>query len=234
MSIFDHKDKKIVEYVKKNPFSTLSDIRRSGIVKNYPYLSKRLEKLVMFGKLEYLPYCNKYYAEPLPDNLKIFGIIGKHIVQVISQLANNQNLKQGKFHKDCHTVCKIASQYGGTKNAKAKRALKLLPYHYGLAEWLGPDNEQCLRKWLIIFLFETIIWELEINKLKRKSIYVHNPDDETLANAMFFPLLKFELFLKNYDPASHTSYQDISYKQLTVELDLTYFLDQEYYKELKF
>ena len=233
MSIFDYVDKKIVEYVKKNPFPTPSDIRRSGIVNNYPCLIKRLEKSVMFGKLEYLQYCDKYYAEPLPDNLKIFGIMRKHTDRVISQLANNQNLKQGKFFKDCQTAYKITSQYGGTKNAKAKRALKLLTYHYGLMDGLGPDNEQCLRKWFIIFLFEAIIWELEANKLKRKSIYAHNPDDETLANAMLFPLLKFEVFLENYDPTNPTSYLDVSYKQLAVELDLTYFLDREYYKELK-
>jgi len=98
---------------------------------------------------------------------------------------------------------------------------------------IGYDlNDQCLRKWFIIILYKAIIWELEIIKLK-ESPFANNPDDDTLMQAMWFPMLEFKTFLHNYDPSNSKSILGISCENLARKLDSTYWLDQKYYKELK-
>jgi len=227
-----NQDKKILDDLKKHPLSTPYEIRCRGIVKNYPSLMKKLRKLVKEDRVVHISYCNRYYILPLPQNLTVLGIIGKQIDQTIQVLATNQNLKNTKCYRDFQAVYEMIWHSKGRRTAKVKKILKLFPYTNGLSEDLGPKNDHCLRKWFLIILYKAIIWELEIIKLN-ESPFANNPDDDALMRTIWFPMLEFENFLKNYDPSNSESILGISYRDLARKLDLTNWLDQKYYKELK-
>ena len=225
-------DAKIFEDLKKHTLSTPYEMRCRGVVKSYPSLLKKLGKLIKEERVGHMQYCNRYYVLPSPQNLTALVIIGKQIDQTIQVLATNQNLKNTKWCRDFRAVYEMVWQSKWRKTAKVKKILKLFPYTDGLSENLGPKNDQCLRKWFIIILYKAIIWELEIIKLN-ESPFANNPDDGVLMRAIWFPMLEFKNFLKNYDPSNSESILGISYRDLARRLDSTYWLDQKYYKELK-
>jgi len=160
-------ERSLLEFIENNPFSTINEIRFSGIIKNYSFLKKYLDTLEQKNKVKYLKYCGRYYIQPLPSNLVIIGMINEYADKIHSQLKTNQNIQQGQFYQYLQQSYKKIKKFSGTRNFKARK----LPYIlFSSAEKIKRQNERCLLKWVLLYVQKAIIWELEIRKLKLSNV----------------------------------------------------------------
>ncbi|MCH8914960.1 MAG: hypothetical protein IIA82_03850 [Thaumarchaeota archaeon] len=220
-------DDEIIESLNEHPFSTLQQIKSTGAIKNHTSLKKRLDSLEDQNKITHLKFISKYYVNPLSDYLVILGTIEECADRILSQLKNNQNLKQGSFYKEIKKTSKF-NNCTGTKISRAKRFVKDLSDKKGN---IKEPNERYLMKYFLLFELRAIIWNLEFRKLQQLSFAAN--DDQKLINSMFIPLWFFENFLKNYDPKNSKYILGTSYETLEKSLDQMYFDDMSYYNLLK-
>jgi len=218
----------VLELIKTHPFSDFQTIKKAGIIKNHHSLKELLDSLEDQNKIIYLKFISKYYVNPLSDHLVILGAMEKCADRILSQLINNQNLRQGSFYRKFNRSYKKYENYTGTKISKAKRVIEDLSEE---KDSIKEPNERCLLKWLLLLEQKAIIWELEFRKLK-ESLFA-TVDDQKLIYSMYVPMIFFEDFLKNYDPKNSKYISDLSYETLEKSLDKMYSDDLEYYEAIK-
>lgn len=223
-----HIERSLLEFIENNPFSTIYEIKFSGIIKNYSFLKKYLDTLEQKNKVKYLKYCGKYYIQPLPSNLVIIGMINEYADKIHSQLKTNQNIQQGQFYQYLQQSYKKVQKFNGTKHFKARKLPDML---FSGAEKIKRQNERCLLKWFLLYVQKAIIWELEIRKLKLQFIHIN---DEKLFHSILMHMMQFDNFLQNYDPKNSKSILSVSYSNLEKVLDTKYSDDLEYYDTIKY
>jgi len=221
-------EEQLLEFIKTHTFPSFYDIRKAGIIKNFGSLRNALDLLVNQKKIEFIEFSNRYYVRPLPDHLLIMGIIWKK-ADATYQHAINQIPRLPSFRNEFSIAYQESYIQGRTKIIIAKRVMQNLSERTSAIE---EPSERCFLKAFVCLELKLAIWINEIKKRDDSNFSIIS--EQKLIDAVFYPMITFEDFFRNYDPKNPNYILGDSYEKVEELLDIIYFYDRKYFKALMY